>query len=212
MKRVISGRERPESGVRRSEPEIIHVSLNIPEARRLVLSGLPRERYQGAWEVRCMAERGEDITPIIQAVMNSLRSELKTPTGSMTRVYLAQSLAYCAKDYSIGIAAGIVQSLITDSNMHIRYCGFSIISSMEKKSEETGIFVDSLVRGIGDIAQLVQEISISTLRNYASRGTLEAHAVLMALDGGSAGEASRQNREDVKAHCLCVLEKAPGGI
>lgn len=196
----------PVSGTHRMETSPPS-TISINESRRLILSPDSKERMRGAWDVRCLAESGGDITPLMHALATALRSELKSPPGGMTGIYLAQALSFSMKHgYQPHAVMGLIPTMISDKDLQIRHCGFSIISTLAKMGDEIDLFVDNLVKGAGDIAPLVREICVYALKNFAERGVPEAHTVLLALQQEGQSDFHRENCEDVRNHCLGVLE------
>ncbi|HSB47341.1 MAG TPA: hypothetical protein VLD37_04965 [Candidatus Bilamarchaeum sp.] len=197
------------SGTRKKLSEPVEGnSMAMNELRQLILSNDPKEKCDGAWEVRCRAERGDDITPLVPAVVSALKSEMRSESLRAVKVFLSEALAYCmGKLPPSDDISSTASALLSDPDLHVRYCGGAILYSAAKAGGEIGLYRDILVRAMDDMAPLVQEVSLAALKAQASHGKIEAHQVLLALGDANErlNELVREKRDDLKQHCLSVL-------
>ena len=203
--RALPETERRGSGVEKLRPPSM---LPISETRPLLLGKEGKNRNEGAWNARCMAELEEDISPLAQSIVSALREEMKSGSSPMTRVYLTQAIAHHARNrYDTEPFIGVLSSCIDDPTLHVRLNAITAVSEHAKSGGDIGLLVDKLVPKLEDMSQLIQEISLAALKTHAASSPMAAHQVLLALGSGDErlNDSVRERRADLRDHCGQIL-------
>ena len=197
--------ERRVSGIEKLRPASI---IPVSETRPLLLGREAKSRSSGAWNVRCLSELEEDISPLTPSIISALREEIKSGSSPMTRVYLTQAIAYHARNrYDTEPFIPVLSACVDDANLHVRLNAITAITDHAKSGGDISLLIDKLVPKLEDMSQLIQEISLAALKTHAASGPMAAHQVLLALGGGDErlNDSVQERRADLRTHCEEVL-------
>ncbi|MEW6722012.1 MAG: hypothetical protein AB1324_02010 [Candidatus Micrarchaeota archaeon] len=172
----------------------------LSEARADLLSD--ENITKGAWELRRLAEKGEDISSVLPSIPPRLRFAIKNKLQA--KVYLTDVLLILAKEGAdIGPALSVAPACLSDDDFHVRNRMLLALGHCCGFGGDISDFIETVVPYLGDVAPGNREAAVWTLNVYASRGKHEAHHLLMSLGPEGLDDV---NSADVRMTCLRVLK------
>ncbi len=193
-------------------------SLNIEDAMEKLRGGQSAMVSRGAYELRCIALREEDLFMAIPLISSTLRvllngrpSTSPTPRQSMTvpregssaRVHLAECLRLAAKGGTdISEALPLMPLMLECQDIHVRNFSILALGYHTRNNRDTHLYVDLVVKHLREPIPMNREASVWMLKEYASKGKMHAHQVLLALGNGKEDDPGSA---DVRTCCLEIL-------
>ena len=170
----------------------------LREARSKLLGDDLRTIAQGAFELRGLAIRGEDISMALPLIPSRLRlalgaqkekvsnppplTSMRVPKEGAAKVYLSECLMLAAKNgMDISCALTVVSVAMADSDIHVRNNILLALGYHSKNGGDISLYIDLIAPFLSDVIPMNREAAVWTLKQYASKGTMQAHAVLLAI-------------------------------
>ncbi len=191
------------SGTRRTG-EVSEERPSVAEARRALLGDDPSEKAQASWDIKRMAEAGQDISVLIGAISRAMRDD-----NPQVRINLSAAAMYAAMKRA-DVSLVLTRDLIEDPHMPVRNSMLFALGHMAQNGHDISLFVDAVFERMSrDIAPANQQAAQWALRCFAASGKQQAAQVLMLIKDEGADEGLKpeliQMRRELRAVCASSM-------
>ncbi len=204
---------------RHASSDRLYEDLTVADAVAKLRSREHQTLARGAYELRCLALKGEDMGPALLPIASTLRLLLSAGAapsvrqsmavpkeGSSARVHLAECVMIAAKNgLDISDALSVMPAALDCQDIHVRNFAILALGYHARNGGDVQLYVELVAGHLSEPMPMNREASLWMLSEAASKGKLQAHQVLLALgsprdDGPSAA--------DLRSRCHEILGKA----
>ncbi len=222
MERKKSGDVRPPGlsaeppASRYASSDRLYEDLSVGDAVAKLRSRENQTLARGAYELRCLALKGEDMGPALLPIASTLRSLLAggaAPSlkqsmavlkeGSSARVHLSECVMLSAKNGAdISEALSVMPSALECQDIHVRNFSILALGYHARNGGDVQLYIEIVAKHLSEPMPMNREAALWMLKEAASKGKLQAHQVLLSLGNSREDDP---NMAELRSRCHEVL-------